>query len=206
MRGGHAQSGLTVVKLGGSLAFSALLAPVLAAIEEAPCPVVVVPGGGPFADAVRAAQPRMGYADEAAHKMALMAMAQFAEALAGKSPRLLPASNLAAIRTALAAGAIPIWSPWPLTDGLETLPASWDLTSDSLSAWLAGKLGAERLVMIKHGPAPATLAQAAKSGRVDPLFPHYARLSGSAIVWADPSQPGAFADRLVAACRECLPA
>ncbi len=146
MTGARGESGLTVVKLGGSFAFSPFLRSVLAEIEAAPCPLVVVPGGGPFADAVRAAQPGMGYGDDAAHRMALLAMAQFAEALAGLSPRLRPTSNLAGMQTAIAAGAVPIWSPWPLSDGLEALPASWDLTSDSLAAWLAGKLRARRLV------------------------------------------------------------
>jgi aspartokinase-like uncharacterized kinase len=204
MTGARGESGLTVVKLGGSFAFSPFLRSVLAEIEAAPCPLVVVPGGGPFADAVRAAQPGMGYGDDAAHRMALLAMAQFAEALAGLSPRLRPTSNLAGMQTAIAAGAVPIWSPWPLSDGLEALPASWDLTSDSLAAWLAGKLRAERLVMIKHGALPAPLRQAAESGMVDPLFPTYAGRSGAAILWADPSQHGALVDILASAPRECL--
>jgi aspartokinase-like uncharacterized kinase len=206
MTGRRTEAGLTVVKLGGSFASSPFLRSILAEIEAARCPLVVVPGGGPFADAVREAQPGMRYGDDAAHKMALLAMAQFAEALAGLAPRLHPSSNLAAIRTALAAGTVPVWSPWPLADGLEALPASWDLTSDSLAAWLAGKLRAERLVMIKHGARPATLEQAAASGMVDPLFPRYAGRSGAAILWADPSRPGALADILSSAPRECLPA
>jgi hypothetical protein len=41
---------------------------------------------------------------------------------------------------------------------------------------------------------------------VDPLFPRYAQQGGAAILWADPSQPGALADILSAAPRECLPA
>jgi aspartokinase-like uncharacterized kinase len=200
------ESGLTVVKLGGSFALSPILRSVLAEIEAALCPLVVVPGGGPFANAVRDAQPGMGYGDDAAHRMALLAMAQFAEALAGLSPRLCPSPNLAGVRSTLGAGAVPVWSPWPLADGLEALPASWDLTSDSLAAWLAGKLRAERLVMIKHSARPATLRQAAESGMVDPLFPTYAGRSGAAILWADPSQHGALADTLASAPRECLPA
>ena len=31
------------------------------------------------------------------------------------------------------------------------LPETWELTSDSLAAWLAGALGAGRLVLVKHG-------------------------------------------------------
>ncbi len=66
-----------VVRLGGSHAFSPLLRPWLAAIGAAAGRVVLVPGGGPFADTVRSAQAAMGFDDLAAHRMALLAMAQY---------------------------------------------------------------------------------------------------------------------------------
>jgi 5-(aminomethyl)-3-furanmethanol phosphate kinase len=168
---------LTVVKLGGSYALSPRLPAILAAIRASHAPVVVVPGGGPFADAVREAQPRMEFGDRAAHRMALLAMAQFAEALASLGDDFRVAPDVAAIRAALADGMTPAWSPWPMADGLEALPQSWDLTSDSLAAWLAGKLGAGRLILLKHRDPPddgMSLAQAAEMGIVDPLFPVYA--------------------------------
>lgn len=34
--------------------------------------------------------------------------------------------------------------------GAADIPQSWDVTSDSLAAWLAGKIGAELLVLVKH--------------------------------------------------------
>jgi aspartokinase-like uncharacterized kinase len=74
---------IMVVRLGGSHAFSPWLRPWLAAIRAAAGGVVVVPGGGPFADAVRLAQTAMGFDDLAAHRMALLAMAQYGLALAG---------------------------------------------------------------------------------------------------------------------------
>jgi aspartokinase-like uncharacterized kinase len=173
---GASPKALTVVKLGGSYALSPCLPAILAAIRASLAPVVVVPGGGPFADAVREAQPRMGFGDRAAHRMALLAMAQFAEALAGLCDRLRIAPNVAAIRAALDDGVVAVWSPWPMADGLEALPQSWDLTSDSLAAWLAAKLGAGRLILLKHRDPPdgMGLTQAAEMGIVDPLFPVYA--------------------------------
>jgi aspartokinase-like uncharacterized kinase len=190
---------LTVVKLGGSFAFSPHLPGILGALNAAHAPVVVVAGGGPFADAVREAQPRMGFNDSAAHSMALMAMGQFAEALATLAPRLVVASSLAAIRTALSRGRVPIWSPWPIADGVEALPESWQLTSDSLAAWLAGKLGASRLVMLKQGEPPAhtqSFGVAAEAGVVDPFFPDYAKASRAAVLWLWPAQLGSLADVL----------
>jgi aspartokinase-like uncharacterized kinase len=196
---------LTVVKLGGSYAFSPHLPLILQAIEAADSPVVIVPGGGPFADTVRAAQPRMGLSDRAAHRMALLAMAQFAEALAGLSSGIRPAETIASIRITLAQGQIPVWSPWPLADGLGALPESWELTSDSLAAWLAGRLRAARLLLIKHRDAPngpVSLTEAAQRCIVDPMFPNYAaqaaRLGSDGqrpdagnllrIVWIGPAQ------------------
>src|SRR5260370_34880614 len=94
----------TVVKLGGSHAFSEHLASWVAAIAGCAGDVVVVPGGGPFADAVREAQPKIGFDDDAAHHMALLAMEQYACALAALNGTLVPADSLAALQHALAAG------------------------------------------------------------------------------------------------------
>lgn len=211
--------GLTVVKLGGSFAFSPRLGGMLDAIVAARMPVVIVAGGGPFADTVRDAQPRMRFDDRAAHKMALLAMAQFAQGICCHAPRLRASAGVQAIRAATVAGSVAVWSPWPLRDGLEALPESWDLTSDSLAAWLAGRLGARRLLLLKHRDPPAhaiTLQQAADAGLVDPLFPRYARQSGAAVRWLGPSQWPALTDildgreagglPLADAARQCLPA
>ena len=62
--------------------------------------VVLVPGGGPFADAVREAQPKMGFDDAAAHHMALLAMEQYGRALVSLNETLALASSLVAIRRA----------------------------------------------------------------------------------------------------------
>lgn len=190
------EAGLTIVKLGGSFAFSSFLPAILDAVSGARGPVVLVAGGGPFADCIRGAQTRMGFDDRAAHRMALLAMAQFAEAVASRSPNLQVASNIATIRQADNGGKVPVWSPWPLDDGLGALPESWDLTSDSLAAWLAGKLGATRLLLLKHREPPAgpvTLRDAARDGIVDPLFPDYAAKCRAAVWWLGPSRLPALA-------------
>ena len=59
-----------VVKIGGSLLRQAPPRPLLAHLA-ALAPVVLVPGGGALADAVRDAQPHLGLSDKAAHAMAL---------------------------------------------------------------------------------------------------------------------------------------
>ena len=102
--------GLTVVKLGGSHAFSAHLKSWIDAITAGAGRVVLAPGGGPFADAVRTAQPQMGFDDGAAHQMALLAMDQYGCALANLGAGLTVAASAAAIRRVLLAGGVPVWS------------------------------------------------------------------------------------------------
>jgi len=172
---------LTVFKLGGSLAHAPELRAWLKAIAGLRGTAVIVPGGGPFADAVRLAQPRIAYDDAAAHDMAMMAMAQFGRALVSLEPALRLADSRTAIKRALQEGIVPVWAPNRMADAA-FLPRSWEITSDSLAAWLTGEIGATRLVMIKHGDAGGPRLNAdelAASGIVDPLFPRYLSLSGA---------------------------
>ena len=146
MQGG----GLTVVKLGGSFAFSAHLADWIAAIARCAGRAVIVPGGGPFADAVRAAQAQMGFDDLAAHRMALLAMEQFGCAITTLHEALSLADSLDSIRRSLANDQVPVWLPTQMALAAADIPPCWDITSDSLAAWLARKIGAERVLLVKH--------------------------------------------------------
>ena len=172
---------ILVVKLGGSHAGSALLHAWLTAIGSGTGRVVVVPGGGPFADAVRLAQPAIGYDDSAAHDMALMAMAQFGRALVCLGRRFVLAEDAAAIDTAFVGGRIPVWAPWPMLRGAADIPAGWDVTSDSLALWLATRLRADAVLLAKRrGIAPCDDTRAlVAEGVLDPAFPSFlARYSG----------------------------
>lgn len=169
----------TVVKLGGSHALSPLLRDRFVAIRRAAGQIVVVPGGGPFADAVRTARPAMGFDDDAAHDMAMMAMAQYRRALASLADRFVYADTLEAVRDAVGHSEIPVWSPWPMLRAHPDIPRSWDVTSDSLAVWLAGALNARRVVLIKHrAPAETT-----DHDLLDAAFPHFtARFAGTVLI------------------------
>ena len=159
---------------------------------------MVVPGGGPFADAVRSAQSSMGYDDGAAHVMALMAMAQFGRVLQSLNPAFRLTASRNAISRALKVGKVPVWSPEPMARA-EALPESWDLTSDSLAAWLAGALCADRLVLVKHGRFEAAaydVRALVAQGVVDPLFPRFLRQSGVHAWLATPVDSARFAEGL----------
>ncbi|WP_018266896.1 amino acid kinase family protein [Methylosinus sp. LW4] len=138
-----------VVKLGGSLAASPALRQWLAALRRYPGPLAIVPGGGPFADAVRSAQEALRFSDAAAHDMAIMAMEQYGRALCDLEPGLRLAATLREATAAHAQGAIAVWSPVAMTRANPQIPASWDMTSDSLAAWYAHEAGARALLVIK---------------------------------------------------------
>ena len=81
----------TVVKIGGSLsADSRRLRVLLREIADgAHGACIVVPGGGAYADAVRAAQARDGFDDAEAHRRALDAMGRMAEVFCAIEPRFV---------------------------------------------------------------------------------------------------------------------
>ncbi len=139
-----------VVKLGGSLLRSRHLPAWLKLLgDEGGGEIVVVPGGGPFADQVREAQRRWRFDDAAAHDMALRAMEQFGLVLLSLESRLRPADSLDAIRSTLDDGQIAVWFPYAMVTRNPEIEASWDVTSDSLSLWLAGKLACRNLAIVK---------------------------------------------------------
>jgi 5-(aminomethyl)-3-furanmethanol phosphate kinase len=159
-----------VVKAGGGLladagALEAALAAVAAAGRERRR--LVVPGGGPFADAVRDVDRQLKLSDEAAHWMAVLAMDQYAHVIADRLPRGVLVADRRAIDAALDDGHIPVLAPFRWMRDADPLPHSWDVTSDSIAAWVAGELGAERLVLIKP---PGALRGA--TNLVDAYFSH----------------------------------
>lgn len=168
-----AKTALTVVKIGGSLLGSIQLAACLEAIAASKAPVVIVPGGGLFADAMREAQRALDVPDAEAHCMALLAMAQFAHAICGRHERFCVAHSAGAASEMLGQNAIPVWSPVELTINRNQVPENWDMTSDSLAAWFAAQIGAGRLLLVKsapHDPSLRPVDACTERGIVDPLF------------------------------------
>jgi 5-(aminomethyl)-3-furanmethanol phosphate kinase len=187
------------VKLGGSLAATGTLAQWLdILLARGGGNVVIVPGGGVFADAVRVAQPRFGFSDRAAHRMALLAMEQYALLLLDRAPALFPAESAAEIAAGLAEGHVVLWLPARMAEADPAIAESWEVTSDSLAAWLAGRIGAARLVLVKSAPPPAlplSPRRLVALGLVDAAFARYAEGAGFAVDYCGPGD----GDRLAAA-------
>jgi aspartokinase-like uncharacterized kinase len=112
-------------------------------------PVVVVPGGGPLADAVRELDREVGLSPEAAHWMAILAMDQYAHLLTERIPGGRLVEEPGAIPLVLATGEIAVLAPTRWLRAADTLPHSWDATSDTVAAFVAGALDAVRLVLVK---------------------------------------------------------
>lgn len=157
-------------------------------------PLILVPGGGPFANCVRAAQAAMGFDDAAAHRMALLAMEQSGVVVASHAAVFTLAASCDELDSAMRAGAIPVWLPAKMVLAAPEVPEAWDVTSDSLAAWLAGSFGARRLLLIKSLDlkAPVSAQELAANRIVDPLFPGFAARSRAEIWLAGPASiPGA---------------
>jgi len=119
----------TVVKVGGSLCRDRGVLERLCGVLDEFDGILVVPGGGEFADRVREIDGEFELEPELAHKLAILAMQQtgmlIREFLKGE-----------------------IFDCVALLDD-KNLKASWDVTSDSIAAYVAKKMGAKRLVLLK---------------------------------------------------------
>ena len=197
-----------VVKIGGGLLRDDGLDGLRRACEEATAlaacrPVLVVPGGGPFADAVRAIDAQVGLADSVAHALALRAMDQLGVLL---RPQLAGAELLTRL---IAPRALALLLVAPAFADRPDVPESWSVTSDSLAVLAAGAIGADEVVLLKpvegviprwpsdDSPLPALTAtelralQAHGGGRaVDPYLAEAVSRTGVAVVVRAPGGTG----------------
>ena len=163
-----------VVKLGGSLLASGALPDWLRLLEKCRrhARLVVVPGGGPFADTVRETQRQVGFDDVIGHRMALLGMRQMGELICGYG--LGKFSLVDGLPSLIGNERIVVYCPSATQFGGWSLPADWRVTSDSIALKIATLLEASGLVLVKSVPpkpgewSGATLAQ---RGYVDDFFP-----------------------------------
>jgi aspartokinase-like uncharacterized kinase len=165
-----------VVKIGGSLSHEPALRQWLIELcQVGGGRIVIVPGGGDFADKVRQYQNEWCFDDLAAHNMCLLAMTQYALLMQGVLPELVLASSEAKIRRALRDGHVAVWVPTALMRDTPDAMSNWDTTSDSLAAWLSTMLNAERLIVVKSCPIAGNerLETLAAAGVIDRRFVDY---------------------------------
>lgn len=172
------EKSMWVVKIGGSLLGSPELERWLeVVVKHGDGKIIIVPGGGIFANAVREAQKISKISDACAHKLAMLAMDQFGLMLANMNTELATARTECEIdeRTWQHRGIV--WLPSHMVLADDTIPQSWDVTSDSIAAWLAQKMDAKHLILIKSDKPDENkleLKTITESGLVDREFGDFA--------------------------------
>ena len=140
-----------VIKIGGSLAedperLRALCTKLSEFAKK--YAIIVVPGGGRFADVVRDFDQRFTLSSEVSHRMAILGMDQFGLLLSQIIPNscatylLNDAKQLSEIRV------VPIFLPSPLMFQEDQLENSWNVTSDSIAAYVASRLHAAKVLLV----------------------------------------------------------
>lgn len=166
-----------VIKVGGSLMGSPELERWLEIfVKFSDGQIIIVPGGGVFADAVRESQKVSKISDACAHRLAVLAMDQYGLLLANMNPGLAIARTECEIDERTWQHRAIVWLPSTMVLADESIPKSWDVTSDSIAAWLAEKLDAKYLILLKSDKPDKTelcLKMMTKDGVVDEAFSDY---------------------------------
>jgi aspartokinase-like uncharacterized kinase len=141
----------TVVKVGGSLACDTeKLRALCAKLGELSkkYPLVVVPGGGKFADAVRDLDERFCLSPQISHRMAILGMDQYGLLLSDLIPNSCLVDSLGDVKVALESKKLPIFLTAKFILKDDPFEPSWDITSDSIAAYVATRLGVNRLILV----------------------------------------------------------
>jgi aspartokinase-like uncharacterized kinase len=175
-----------VIKVGGSLfdwpELPRRLENLLDERRAAGQRLLLLAGGGPAADWVRAVDRTFALDDLSAHRLALRSLDFTAHILAALVNGLDVVDEPGAAAQVWTRHRIPVLAPSRFLDEHDSrsaapLPPSWDVTSDAVAARVSVHLGAAELVLLKSASAPpgTDRSGAARLGLVDPLFPNVSR-------------------------------
>jgi len=110
--------------------------------------IVVMPGGGRFADVVRDFDQRFNLSSGIAHRMAILGMDQFGLLLSQIIPNSCATYLLDDARQLSETGVAPIFLASRLIFKEDPLENSWDVTSDSIAAYVASRLQAAKVLLV----------------------------------------------------------
>lgn len=139
-----------VLKVGGSIAEYPVSLKELCkelAICAKDYEILIVPGGGRFADTVRDFDKTYSLSSTVAHEMAVLAMDQFGLFLSDITPNSYASYSLEKVKNS-SYGKLPIFLPSRFIFCKDPLESSWDVTSDSIAAYITGILQARKLILI----------------------------------------------------------
>ena len=180
VKGDWSDGGPVVLKLGGSLLD---LWDLGERLLEFSCGrrVLVIPGGGAAADVVRRLDLYGGLTAEQSHWMAIESMSFNAELLLRTLRGVQVADGVEGDVSRWVVGTPVVLriGSWLRGSGravAERIPATWDATSDSIAAIVAGAIGVESLILGKScEPGGVESADLAGVGQVDACFPEFSR-------------------------------
>jgi aspartokinase-like uncharacterized kinase len=141
----------TIVKVGGSLAsHPEKLRTLCAKLSEVSKKhnIIVLPGGGEFADTVRNLDKRFNLSPAASHRMAILGMDQYGFLLSDLLPHSSIINQLEDAQRILDLCKLPVFLPSNFLFSRDPLENSWDVTSDSIAVYIAGQLHASRVVLV----------------------------------------------------------
>jgi hypothetical protein len=118
--------------------------------------------------------------------MALLAMEQYGLMLQGMKKKLDVARSMDEISAILKAGRVAIWLPTNMVLQNRDITASWDFCADSLAAWLASSLQAQRLFLVKSvelGAGLHSVKDLIQRGLLDRAFHRISEGLGCDVVW-----------------------
>lgn len=140
-----------VVKVGGSLAlYPEKLRDLCTKLTEISQKhkLIIVPGGGEFADVVRILDTRFSLSCGASHKMAILGMDQYGFLLSDLMHDSVAVNTLEEIDFSLEHRKLPIFFPSNLLLKEDQLENSWNVTSDAIALYIAKKLGTPKVLLI----------------------------------------------------------
>lgn len=109
--------------------------------------ILIVPGGGRFADVVRNFDKTYGLSKTVAHKMALLAMDQFGLFLSDITPNSFVSYSFEKVKNS-PSETLPIFLPSRFIFRKDPLESSWNVTSDSITAYIAGIFHVKKLILV----------------------------------------------------------
>jgi len=191
---------MIVLKLGGSLLSKPILQEwLMLAVEQGKGQIVIVPGGGVFADQVRQTQQQWNYNDVIAHRMAILAMHQVALLFQGLAAELVLIDKIENILPTLQMHKVVVWLPLITELNALNIPATWDVTSDTLAAYLGQQLAATQVILVKSAQLTSSdnMQQWTEKGLVDKSFATTVSRLDIAVECLQSNQLSKFKQRLI---------
>ncbi|HUX99763.1 MAG TPA: hypothetical protein VMV49_09435 [Candidatus Deferrimicrobium sp.] len=140
-----------VIKIGGSILKNKSIKKLCEYLNELSKQFrfVLLPGGGEYADLVRNHYQNFPISDNNAHWMAITCENILGFFLVNNLELGIPVFTLSEIAKAIESSKIPVFLPFQYLYEQDPLPHSWDVTSDSIAAYIAKCLQADKLILVK---------------------------------------------------------